>query len=63
MLLNRMDRALVAYDTTIGVAVLLFMQLSTVFLPEGDTGKFITVVMLPADATQVQTFDIVWQAG
>ncbi|CAJ0722938.1 MULTISPECIES: efflux RND transporter permease subunit [Ralstonia] len=62
MLLNRTGRALVAYGAVIGVVVLLFMQLPTAFLPEEDTGEFMTVVMLPTGATQAQTLDVVRQA-
>ncbi|CAJ0697945.1 efflux RND transporter permease subunit [Ralstonia holmesii] len=61
-LLNRTGRALVAYGAIIGVVVLLFMQLPTAFLPEEDTGEFMTVVMLPTGATQAQTLDVVRQA-
>ncbi|WP_426394115.1 multidrug efflux RND transporter permease subunit [Ralstonia sp. R-29] len=61
-LLNRTGRALVAYGAVIGVVVLLFTQLPTAFLPEEDTGQFMTIVQLPAGATQAQTLDIVRQA-
>jgi len=61
-LLNRTGRALVAYGAVIGVVVLLFTQLPTAFLPEEDTGEFMTVVMLPTGATQAQTLDVVRQA-
>ncbi|CAJ0714625.1 multidrug efflux pump [Ralstonia sp. GP73] len=61
-LLNRTGRALVAYGAVIGVVVLLFTQLPTAFLPEEDTGEFMTVAMLPTGATQAQTLDVVRQA-
>ncbi len=61
-LLNRTCRAFVAYGAVIGVVVLLFMQLPTAFLPEEDTGQFMTIVQLPTGATQAQTLDIVRQA-
>ncbi|MGN6141851.1 MAG: multidrug efflux RND transporter permease subunit [Ralstonia sp.] len=61
-LLNRTGRALIAYGGVIGVVVLLFMQLPTAFLPEEDTGEFMTVVMLPTGATQAQTLEVVQQA-
>jgi len=61
-LLNRTGRALVVYGAVIGVVVLLFTQLPTAFLPEEDTGEFMTVVMLPTGATQAQTLDVVRQA-
>ncbi|TXD62664.1 multidrug efflux RND transporter permease subunit [Ralstonia sp. TCR112] len=61
-LLNRTGRALVAYGAVVGVVVLLFTQLPTAFLPEEDTGEFMTVVMLPTGATQAQTLDVVRQA-
>ncbi|CAJ0863794.1 efflux RND transporter permease subunit [Ralstonia flatus] len=61
-LLNRTGRVLVAYGAVIGVVVLLFTQLPTAFLPEEDTGEFMTVVMLPTGATQAQTLDVVRQA-
>ncbi|MGN5353041.1 multidrug efflux RND transporter permease subunit [Ralstonia sp. L16] len=61
-LLNRTGRALIAYGAVIGVVVLLFTQLPTAFLPEEDTGEFMTVVMLPTGATQAQTLDVVRQA-
>ncbi|MBU9578744.1 multidrug efflux RND transporter permease subunit [Ralstonia mannitolilytica] len=61
-LLNRTGRALIAYGTVIGVAVLLFMRLPTAFLPEEDMGEFMTIVQLPTGATQAQTLDVVRQA-
>ncbi|MET3448731.1 efflux RND transporter permease subunit [Ralstonia sp. 1138] len=61
-LLNRTGRALIAYGAVIGVVVLLFTQLPTAFLPEEDTGEFMTVVMLPTGATQAQTLEVVQQA-
>jgi len=61
-LLNRTGRALIAYGAVIGVVVLLFTQLPTAFLPEEDTGEFMTIVQLPTGATQAQTLDIVRQA-
>ena len=61
-LLNRTGRALVAYGAVISVVVLLFMQLPTAFLPEEDTGQFMTLVQLPTGATQAQTLDVVRQA-
>ncbi|KHK58872.1 multidrug transporter [Ralstonia sp. A12] len=61
-LLTRTSRALIAYGAIIGVVVLLFMRLPTAFLPEEDTGEFMTVVMLPTGATQAQTLDVVRQA-
>ena len=61
-LLNRTGRALIAYGAVIGVVVVLFTQLPTSFLPEEDTGEFMTVVMLPTGATQAQTLDVVREA-
>jgi multidrug efflux pump len=61
-LLNRTGRALIAYGAVIGVVVLLFMRLPTAFLPEEDTGEFMTIVQLPTGATQAQTLDVVRQA-
>ena len=61
-LLTRTGRALIAYGAIIGVVVLLFMRLPTAFLPEEDTGEFMTVVMLPTGATQAQTLDVVREA-
>ncbi|MGM3275847.1 multidrug efflux RND transporter permease subunit [Ralstonia sp. 24A2] len=61
-LLTRTGRALIVYGAIIGVVVLLFMRLPTAFLPEEDTGEFMTVVMLPTGATQAQTLDVVRQA-
>jgi len=61
-LLTGTGRALIVYGAIIGVVVLLFMRLPTAFLPEEDTGEFMTVVMLPTGATQAQTLDVVRQA-
>jgi multidrug efflux pump len=61
-LLNRTGRALIAYGAVIGVVALLFMRLPTAFLPEEDTGEFMTIVQLPTGATQAQTLDVVRQA-
>ncbi|WP_104656641.1 efflux RND transporter permease subunit [Ralstonia insidiosa] len=61
-LLTRTGHALIVYGVIIGVVVLLFMRLPTAFLPEEDTGEFMTVVMLPTGATQAQTLDVVRQA-
>ncbi|CAJ0689076.1 Multidrug efflux pump subunit AcrB [Ralstonia mannitolilytica] len=61
-LLNRTGRALIAYGAVIGVVVLLFLRLPTAFLPEEDTGEFMTIVQLPTGATQAQTLDVVRQA-
>ena len=61
-LLTRTGRALIVYGAIIGVVVLLFMRLPTAFLPEEDTGEFMTVVMLPTGATQAQTLDVVREA-
>ena len=53
--MRKTGRYLVVYlIIVIGMAV-LFMRLPTSFLPEEDQGVFMTMIQLPAGATQERT--------
>ncbi len=60
-ILNNTGRYLLVYGViVIGMAV-LFLRLPTSFLPEEDQGVFMTMVQLPAGATQARTQQVLDQ--
>ena len=60
-ILRRTGRYMVLYVLIVGGMVALFLHLPTSFLPEEDQGVFLTMVTLPAGATQARTEKIMDQ--
>ena len=60
-ILGKPGRWLLVYAAVIGAAAVLFMRLPGSFLPEEDQGYFISVVQLPAGATQERTLGVLGQ--
>ena len=56
--IRRGGRYLVAFGAIMVVMLLLFARLPTSFLPDEDQGLMLTLVQLPAGATQDQTVDV-----
>ncbi|MGA5657892.1 efflux RND transporter permease subunit [Rahnella contaminans] len=54
-ILNNTGRYLIIYGLIVVLMVVLFIRLPTSFLPEEDQGVFMTMVQLPAGATQART--------
>ncbi len=54
-ILRKTGRYLVVYVLIVGGMAVLFLRLPTSFLPEEDQGVFMTMVQLPAGATQTRT--------
>ena len=54
-ILRKTGRYLVVYILIVGGMAVLFLRLPTSFLPEEDQGVFMTMVQLPAGATQSRT--------
>ena len=54
-ILRKTGRYLVVYILIVGGMAVLFLRLPTSFLPEEDQGVFMTMVQLPAGATQCRT--------
>ena len=54
-MLRTTGRYLVIYLLIVAVMVVLFLRLPAAFLPEEDQGIFVTMVQLPAGATQQRT--------
>jgi len=57
-ILRKTGRYLVIYMLIVGGMAVLFLRLPTSFLPEEDQGVFMTMVQLPAGATQTRTQQI-----
>ncbi|WP_407437290.1 efflux RND transporter permease subunit [Lelliottia sp.] len=60
-ILRKTGRYLVVYVLIVGGMAVLFLRLPTSFLPEEDQGVFMTMVQLPAGATQTRTQQILDQ--
>ncbi|MFN3594962.1 MAG: efflux RND transporter permease subunit [Thiobacillaceae bacterium] len=60
-ILRRAGRWMVVYLAVVVAAGWLFTRLPGSFLPEEDQGYFITVVQLPAGATQARTVEVLSQ--
>jgi len=60
-ILRKTGRYLVVYIVIVGGMTVLFMRLPTSFLPEEDQGVFMTMVQLPAGATQTRTQQVLDQ--
>ena len=60
-ILRRTGRYMVLYVLIVAGMVALFLHLPTSFLPEEDQGVFLTMVTLPAGATQARTEKIMDQ--
>ncbi|MCS6786284.1 MAG: efflux RND transporter permease subunit [Thiobacillaceae bacterium] len=60
-ILRRAGRWMLVYAAVIAATVWLFARLPGSFLPEEDQGYFITVVQLPAGATQARTVEVLSQ--
>ncbi len=54
-IINHTGRYLLLYAVIVIVMCILFLRLPTSFLPEEDQGVFLTMVTLPAGATQART--------
>ena len=59
--ITQTGRYLAVYGAILAAAAWLFMSLPGSFLPEEDQGYFITVVQLPAGASQERTLEVVEQ--
>jgi multidrug efflux pump len=59
--LGRPGRWLLVYAAILVAVALLFMRLPGSFLPEEDQGYFISMIQLPAGATQERTVEVVQQ--
>ena len=57
-ILRRSLRFLVIYAILLGVVALLFMRMPTAFLPDEDQGILFTQVILPGDASQERTIEV-----
>ncbi|URN98890.1 efflux RND transporter permease subunit [Leclercia adecarboxylata] len=60
-ILRKTGRYLVVYVLIVGGMAVLFLRLPTSFLPEEDQGVFMTMVQLPAGATQTRTQQVLDQ--
>ena len=60
-ILRKTGRYLVVYIIIVGGMAVLFLRLPTSFLPEEDQGVFMTMVQLPAGATQTRTQQVLDQ--
>ena len=60
-ILRKTGRYLVVYVLIVAGMAVLFLRLPTSFLPEEDQGVFMTMVQLPAGATQTRTQQILDQ--
>ncbi|MEB6380672.1 efflux RND transporter permease subunit [Leclercia adecarboxylata] len=60
-ILRKTGRYLVVYIVIVGGMAVLFLRLPTSFLPEEDQGVFMTMVQLPAGATQTRTQQVLDQ--
>ncbi|POZ16853.1 hydrophobe/amphiphile efflux-1 family RND transporter [Lelliottia aquatilis] len=60
-ILRKTGRYLVVYVLIVGGMAVLFLRLPTSFLPDEDQGVFMTMVQLPAGATQTRTQQILDQ--
>ena len=60
-ILRKTGRYLVVYVIIVGGMAVLFLRLPTSFLPEEDQGVFMTMVQLPAGATQMRTQQVLDQ--
>ncbi|QIK15722.1 efflux RND transporter permease subunit [Leclercia sp. 29361] len=60
-ILRKTGRYLVVYVLIVGGMAVLFLRLPTSFLPEEDQGVFMTMVQLPAGATQPRTQQVLDQ--
>jgi multidrug efflux pump len=60
-ILRKTGRYLLVYVVIVGGMAVLFLRLPTSFLPEEDQGVFLTMVQLPAGATQTRTQQILDQ--
>ncbi|TKB49164.1 efflux RND transporter permease subunit [Ferrimonas aestuarii] len=58
---NRKVRFMLVYLAITGVMGLLFLRLPTGFLPDEDQGIMMTMMQLPAGATQEQTLEVIGQ--
>ncbi len=60
-ILSKAGRYLAVYVIIVGGMAVLFLRLPTSFLPEEDQGVFMTMVQLPAGATQTRTQQVLDQ--
>ena len=60
-ILKRPLRTLLIYGAMLGVLVILFARLPSSLLPNEDQGIFLTLVQLPAGATQERTLEVIDQ--
>ena len=60
-ILRKTGRYLVVYVLIVGGMAVLFLRLPTSFLPDEDQGVFMTMVQLPAGATQTRTQQVLDQ--
>ncbi|ENC9772060.1 TPA: efflux RND transporter permease subunit [Citrobacter koseri] len=60
-ILRKTGRYLLLYVLIVGGMAILFLRLPTSFLPEEDQGVFMTMVQLPAGATQTRTQQVLDQ--
>ncbi len=60
-ILKRPLRTLLVYTAMLGVLVILFARLPSSLLPNEDQGIFLTLVQLPAGATQERTLEVLDQ--
>lgn len=60
-ILKRPLRTLLVYGAMLGVLVILFARLPSSLLPNEDQGIFLTLVQLPAGATQERTLEVLDQ--
>jgi multidrug efflux pump len=58
-LIGRAGRVMLVFVAIAGVLVFAFRQLPSSFLPEEDQGYFMTSFLLPSDATNERTLDVV----
>ncbi|PSB91800.1 efflux RND transporter permease subunit [Candidatus Pandoraea novymonadis] len=57
-LITRSTPYVISYIAIIGVVGLLFVRMSTAFLPDEDQGYFFNLVQLPPGATQERTLEV-----
>lgn len=60
-ILRKTGRYLLVYVVIVGGMAVLFLRLPSSFLPEEDQGVFMTMVQLPAGATQMRTQQVLDQ--
>lgn len=60
-ILKRPLRTLLVYGAMLGVLVILFARMPSSLLPNEDQGIFLTLVQLPAGATQERTMEVLDQ--